>query len=74
MKHLVDLKQISILLLLGLFVACSGDSNETANSTQSTPAPAVETEEELVARARGIHDRVITLDTHADINLSLIHI
>ncbi len=70
MKHLVDLKQISILLLLGLFVACSGDSNETANSTQSTPAPAVETEEELVARARGIHDRVITLDTHADINTS----
>ena len=70
MKHLVDLKQISILLLLGLFVACSGDSNETANSTQSAPAPAVETEEELVARARGIHDRVITLDTHADINTS----
>ena len=70
MKHLVDLKQISILLLLGLFVACSGDSNETANSTQSTPAPAVETEEELVARARGIHDRVLTLDTHADINTS----
>ena len=70
MKHLVDLKQISILLLLGLFVACSGDSNETANTTQSTPAPAVETEEELVARARGIHDRVITLDTHADINTS----
>ena len=70
MKHLVDLKQISILLLLGLFVACSGDSNETEISTQSTPAPAVETEEELVARARGIHDRVITLDTHADINTS----
>ena len=70
MKHLVDLKQISILLLLGLFVACSGDSNETANTTQSTPAPAAETEEELVARARGIHDRVITLDTHADINTS----
>ena len=70
MKHLVDLKQISILLLLGLFVACSGDSNETANTTQSTPVPAAETEEELVARARGIHDRVITLDTHADINTS----
>ena len=70
MKHLVDLKQISILLLLSLFIACSGDSNETANTTQSTPAPAAETEEELVARARGIHDRVITLDTHADINTS----
>ena len=70
MKHLVDPKQISILLLLSLFIACSGDNNETANTTQSTPAPAAETEEELVARARGIHDRVITLDTHADINTS----
>ncbi len=30
--------------------------------------PAAETEEAIVARARGIHERVITLDTHADIN------
>ena len=30
--------------------------------------PADETEEELVARAQGIHDRVITLDTHDDIS------
>lgn len=29
-----------------------------------------ETEEELVERARGIHERVITLDTHDDINVS----
>ncbi len=29
-----------------------------------------ESEEELFARARGIHERVITLDTHADINTS----
>ena len=70
MKHLVDLKRIPILLLLCLFIACSGDSNEATNSVQSTPAPAVETEEELIIRARGIHDRVITLDTHADINTS----
>ena len=28
----------------------------------------LETEEELIERAQGIHDRVITLDTHADIN------
>ena len=27
-----------------------------------------ESEEELITRAQGIHDRVITLDTHADIN------
>ena len=30
--------------------------------------PPAESEEALVARARGIHERVITLDTHADIN------
>jgi membrane dipeptidase len=29
---------------------------------------AADQERDLVARARGIHDRVITLDTHADIN------
>ena len=27
-----------------------------------------ESEEEILAKAQGIHDRVITLDTHADIN------
>jgi membrane dipeptidase len=31
-------------------------------------APATETEAQLLERARGIHERVITLDTHADIN------
>ncbi|NQV72496.1 membrane dipeptidase [bacterium] len=36
----------------------------------SACAPAAETEEELVERARGIHDRVITLDTHNDINVA----
>ena len=29
-----------------------------------------ESEEQLIERARGIHDRVITLDTHADINVA----
>ena len=29
-----------------------------------------ETEEQLIDRARGIHDRVITLDTHVDINVA----
>ncbi|MCH7992201.1 MAG: membrane dipeptidase [Gemmatimonadetes bacterium] len=47
---------------IGLFslltvAACSGE-------------PAVESEADLVARARGIHERVITLDTHNDINAS----
>ena len=37
-------------------------------SQLSAQAPAPETEAELTARARAIHERVITLDTHADIN------
>jgi microsomal dipeptidase-like Zn-dependent dipeptidase len=42
---------------------------ETATTQMATPqAAAQETEEALVSRARGIHERVITLDTHADIN------
>ncbi len=34
----------------------------------SSPPTSMESEEELIERARGIHDRVITLDTHIDIN------
>ena len=34
----------------------------------SGPAPAAESEANLVARARAIHERVIALDTHDDIN------
>lgn len=34
------------------------------------PAPVPESEESLVERARGIHERVLTLDTHDDINAS----
>lgn len=35
----------------------------------SAPEPAEETEAQLLERARGIHERVITLDTHDDINV-----
>ncbi|HCM75481.1 MAG TPA: peptidase M19 [Cytophagales bacterium] len=49
---------LSVLLLL-LFSACSQPkSEETATLT----------EEELIEKAKGIHERVITLDTHDDIN------
>lgn len=37
-------------------------------ATLAETASAQETEEDLIARARGIHDRVITLDTHIDID------
>ena len=46
---------------------------ETAAAQESTAAAVaqqseMESEDELIARARGIHERVITLDTHVDIN------
>ena len=46
-------------LALMLSAACSQPKSETAL-----------TEDELIEKARGIHDRVITLDTHNDINTS----
>lgn len=46
------------LAALAILAACGGAAD----------APSGESEEELVARARGIHERVITLDTHDDIN------
>ena len=42
-----------------LLAACGGTGEDM---------PAGESEAELVERARGIHERVITLDTHVDIN------
>lgn len=35
-----------------------------------TDAPETESEDALIERARGIHERVITLDTHDDINVA----
>ena len=45
-------------------VSCTGTSDDDA------PEAAAESEEEMIARAREIHERVITLDTHDDINTS----
>lgn len=42
---------------LAIFLTSCGESE-----------PPVESEEDLIARAREIHERTITLDTHADIN------
>ena len=50
--------EMTLLSLPLLMIACGG--GEVAQ----------ESEADLVTRARGIHDRVITLDTHDDINAS----
>jgi membrane dipeptidase len=50
-----SLTRLTTLLAAATLAACSS-------------APAAETEQDLVARARAIHDRVVTMDTHVDIN------
>lgn len=55
------LAALAALTMTGLVAACASEPAPPAE-------PAAETEEQLVARARGIHERVITLDTHVDIN------
>jgi membrane dipeptidase len=52
-------------LTLAALTACAG---ETADSDPGAATPAAESAASLTERARGIHERVITLDTHDDIN------
>jgi len=56
-------KWTAAVVAIALLAACGG-------RTGQEPATAEETEGEMVARARGIHERVITLDTHNDISVS----
>ncbi len=51
--------RLSVSLLVLGFVS--------AGCAQPVDEPAEPTEEEMIALARGIHDRVITIDTHDDI-------
>ncbi len=64
-------RPLAVLIAAGLLsLAACGEAPTTTNSEQ-TGAPIsapLETEAALTDRARGIHERVITLDTHADIN------
>ena len=58
-------------LLAAALSACGEPASTPSPASTATiapAAPAVESEAQLEARARAIHDRVITLDTHADIN------
>jgi membrane dipeptidase len=50
-------------IVLAVFVLSACDSNQTKDVTTMS-------EQELVEHAKGIHERVITIDTHDDINTS----
>ena len=69
-----SLKLVTAITVFAAFLtACSEDAAPTQSSApaaEPVASVAVETEQQLVERALGIHERVITLDTHADINTS----
>lgn len=61
----------SMPILAALLLSACGDNSQPAQSGAPTQEPqdqGVETEAQLITRAQGIHERVITLDTHNDIN------
>ena len=64
------LKFLMPLMIALLLFACGDNSQPTQSNTptQESQNEIAETEAQLITRARGIHDRVITLDTHNDIN------
>ena len=69
-----SLKLVTAITFFAAFLtACSDDAAPTQGSApaaEPVASIAVDTEQQLVERALGIHERVITLDTHADINTS----
>lgn len=63
----------TIAFLAAFLTACSEDAapvQPAASAAEPVASSAAETEQQLVERALAIHERVITLDTHADINTS----
>lgn len=59
---------LSLSVSAVLVWAAVGSAACTRPSATATPQPSAMSQEELVAKARAIHDRVMTLDTHVDIS------
>lgn len=57
------------ILILSLLLTLIWSCGNQAGSEEATKSVADMTDEELLTHARGIHERVITLDTHDDINV-----
>ncbi|MEO0424648.1 MAG: dipeptidase [Pseudomonadota bacterium] len=65
--------KIGFALPLLLLVGCAAEqAPEEVTTAPADASAAAETEEQLLARALEIHDRVLTVDTHADTPLRMI--
>lgn len=60
------------VLLILLLASCTSETETVEPAVDSNAGAAAEAEDQLVARAMQIHDRVLTLDTHADTPLRMI--
>lgn len=61
-------RYVLTLLVAPLVAACAAHpSGAVSTGAAAQPAPGSSSEEQLVATARGIHQRVLTIDTHDDI-------
>jgi membrane dipeptidase len=69
MKSMMKDQGIRLLALAALVAvaSCDTDADDQAAAPEAEPSSGVMTEAEIVERAREIHDRVITIDTHVDI-------
>lgn len=59
---------LSLSVSTVLVLATLGSAACSRPTTTAAPQPSAMSQEELVAKARAIHDRVMTLDTHVDIS------
>lgn len=57
------MKQISFFLLAVVFFSCSQSKQEAKSDSQMV-------NQQLLAKAKRIHEKVITIDTHIDININ----
>ena len=70
---LCKLKSFTLFLASALLLAaCTSEQDGGEVVPEAQQEPAQETEQELIARALEIHDRVLTVDTHADTPLRMI--
>ncbi|MEM1176618.1 MAG: hypothetical protein AAGI27_17630, partial [Pseudomonadota bacterium] len=60
------------VLLILLLASCTSETETVEPAVDSNAGADAEAEDQLVARAMEIHDRVLTLDTHADTPLRMI--
>lgn len=63
--------RLALLLFLPLLLVNCRDNSSPAPDSAANSSPALQasdSDQDLIARAREIHERVITLDTHDDIN------